>query len=251
MSPRRDRVPDLLVEQLLRGELPPAKAAEVRAALEVEPGGLERLAALAADDAATLRALPPARFAARVAAEVSPAKPAPRRAPAWAAPALMMAAALALVALWEVGPPPGGQEVVRLKGDAGPLRLYLETPQGPAAIGAGATLRPGDRVQLGYISEAAFGVILSVDGRGAVTQHLPEAGGDGRLEGGREVLLPHGYVLDDAPHHETFLLLTAPRPIDVEQAVDVARRTEGRGPWTDTDGGEVSVTRLSVRKAAP
>ncbi len=52
------RVPDLLVEQLVLGELTPARAAEVRAALERDPDGEQRVAALAASSEAILARYP-------------------------------------------------------------------------------------------------------------------------------------------------------------------------------------------------
>ncbi len=54
------RVPDLFVEQLVLGELDPTRAAEVRAALEAEPGGLMRLEALQESSARILAQHPPA-----------------------------------------------------------------------------------------------------------------------------------------------------------------------------------------------
>ena len=58
------RVPDLLVEQLALGELSPKRAAELRARLQAERGGLERLAAIELENSAILQALPPRRVAA-------------------------------------------------------------------------------------------------------------------------------------------------------------------------------------------
>lgn len=54
------RVPDLRVEQLVLGELDEKRAAEVRAALEAEPGGAERIEALRTSSARILAQHPPA-----------------------------------------------------------------------------------------------------------------------------------------------------------------------------------------------
>ena len=66
MNQRRDRVPDILVERLALGELPADQAESVRAALEAEPGGAERLAALALSNEAIHAQHPPRVVAAEV-----------------------------------------------------------------------------------------------------------------------------------------------------------------------------------------
>jgi hypothetical protein len=53
--------------------------------------------------------------------------------------------------------------------------MYRKTPNGAVErLHNGAFTRAGDRVQVTYtVSEARFGVVLSIDGRGDVTWHLP------------------------------------------------------------------------------
>ena len=68
-----------------------------------------------------------------------------------------------------------------------------------------------------------FGVILSIDGRGAVTVHHPRDGRQAaRLVPGQEVRLSSAYRLDDAPGWERFVLVTAEVPFDVAPVVEAA-----------------------------
>ena len=234
MPREASRVPDYLLERLAAGDLPVADAAALRERLAAEPGGAERLAALAADDAALLERHAPARVAAEVRRRVAPPQ---RRALAWRlVPALAVAAAV-LVAVpvvryldgrTLVGNPAGDAE--RVKGLAPRLVLHRRTPAGAEVLGPGATARSGDLVQVGYVSAgAAYGVIVSIDGSGAITRHWPLAGDEAAaLTPGHEVLLPESFRLDDAPGYERFLLVTAPHRFQVQPVVVAAQALAAR-----------------------
>ena len=75
-----------------------------------------------------------------------------------------------------------------------------------------------------------YGVIVSIDGRGVLTRHLPQKGAEAaRLEAGAPTPLPEAYELDDAPRWECFFFVTADRPFPVERVVGAVRtipRTE-------------------------
>jgi hypothetical protein len=223
------RVPDWLVERLHAGDLPPDEAARVRAALEAE-GGLSRLERLAEDDRAFAAAHPPGPALGRIRRAASP-KPSRRRFLVLV-PALASAAAMLLVATRLAAPDLFvSDDGTRMKGDA---RLTIHR-QGVGAdtepLADGARARPGDVVQLAYVAAGRrYGVVLSVDGRGIVTQHLPEAGGDAvPLQGGGAVALPHAYALDDAPAFERFFLVTSDGPFRAAPALDAARALVAAG----------------------
>ncbi|MBN1838324.1 MAG: hypothetical protein JW820_20865, partial [Spirochaetales bacterium] len=80
--------------------------------------------------------------------------------------------------------------------------------------------------QLGYVAAArAYGVILSIDGRGVVTLHFPVGStGAGELEREGESLLPFAYELDDAPGFERFFFVTGPEPFAVDSVLEAAER---------------------------
>lgn len=250
------RVPELFVEQLARGELSPERAKAVHAALEAEPGGLERLAELARSDAEIVRALPPARVAREVERRAGPVA---RPAPSWrvALPALAVAATAILL----IGPltpaprDPGATsgDHVRLKGARPALLVYRKTAEGAERLGEQAMVSAGDVLQVAYSAAGLpFGVILSVDGRGEVTLHHPaSAEASTELVPGGEVRLPHGYALDDAPTHETFVLIASDHPLDVAALLEVAGRSGADGPFVDTTGAAAAVTRFVANKAVP
>jgi hypothetical protein len=74
-------------------------------------------------------------------------------------------------------------------------------------------------------------VLLSIDGAGRVSQHLPEEGARtaAPLRAAREIHLPSAYELDDAPGFERFVLVTAAAPFAVAPVVEAARALAGRG----------------------
>jgi len=241
MKGRRD-VPDLLVEQLVLGELSPARAAEVRRMLEETEGGLERLAEIEASNKEILHVHPPRAAAAEISRRLE-RKPA--TGPAWrlAWVAAPVTAAIALM-LWLAVPgedkkAPGGLkkprgyvstadvksrapavnedelEITRKKG--GPVLLVFRDGAGKAdRLENGAEAAEGDLLQLKYeAGGAAHGLILSVDGRGAVTLHFPKSLGDSTaLDPKGAQALPRSYELDDAPGFERFFFVTSDKPID-------------------------------------
>ena len=77
----------------------------------------------------------------------------------------------------------------------------------------GTLARSGDLVQIAYRSDGlAYGAIFSVDGRGAVTRHLPAAGEQAVPLAKRDTL-DFAYELDDAPRWERFYLVASDRPL--------------------------------------
>jgi hypothetical protein len=73
-------------------------------------------------------------------------------------------------------------------------------------------------------------VILSVDGRGVVTQHLPRDGTQAaRLAAESQVLLDFAYELDDAPRWERFYFVAGPAPFDATPVIEAARGVAASG----------------------
>ncbi len=200
---RSIRTPDWLLERIALGELPPEELARARARLLEEPDGAARLAALEADTAATLARHPPAEVARQVASQA-------RRLQArWERPARRFPFAAALVPALA----------------AAALVVHRQRAETPEALEDGARVAEGDVVQVAYVAAGrAQGVILSVDGRGTVTLHAPEAGDTSvRLGASGAHPLPGAYALDDAPGFERFFLVTAEAPFTVEEVLAAAR----------------------------
>lgn len=239
---KSDIVREWLVERAALGEAP--------AGTVLTPAEERRLDELTSENEAILSRYPPAgvrqevlrreRLAART-------RSAPRRlVPFVLAPT---AAAAAVLLLLRPGPsdprqgteagrtPPWAEtprlEDTRLKGQA--LRVYRKTPSGAEPLRTGDRVAAGDRLQLGYRLDAArYLVILSVDGAGGLTLHLPErpTGPSPRFEAGQGSL-PFSYELDDAPGFERFFLITSSGPFSVEAVLDAARQLSARA-----DAGE-------------
>lgn len=237
-SPRR--TPDWLLERIALGELPPEELATARARLAQEPDGEVRLAALEADSRATLEKLPPASVAREVelrsaaARRLEVAREQTRPLRRWA-PAFALVPTLAAVALFVLIRPEGspvgtgvdgpGPEVTRTKGLLPQLLVHRQGTAQPERLADGAAATAGDVVQLSYIAAGhPHGAILSVDGRGAVTVHVPEMGAQSvTLETSGTHALPRAYALDDAPAFERFLFITSDTPFALEPVLATAR----------------------------
>jgi len=223
-----DRVPELVLERFRLGELPEAEAERLRERLRSDAALRGRLEALEASDREIRRLHPPGWLAnaarSRIAAR-SGARPPGRRHP-WLAPAALAAAAtLAAVVLPRVLEPPEGRPgAAQSRGEAEPstrtkglrphLALFRLTPDGSESLADGAVASPGDVVRVGYRAAGeSYGAIVSLDGRGAVTRHLPLTGDEAvPLKSGDTILLDQAYELDDAPRFERFYFVTSAQP---------------------------------------
>ncbi len=235
------RVPDLVLERYRLGELPRADVEALELRLRVDAEQRARLEALESSDAEIRRRYPPEWLAERIHRRLRSAardarKERPARAMHWPVPVALAAAATVLLVLAprlvsppQVEPgarPPVGESGDRIKGLAPSLQLVRKTPDGSEPLAHGAVARAGDVIRVGYRAAGrGFGVILSVDGRGTVTLHLPLRGDRAApLDSGGTVLLDHAYELDDAPRFERFYFVTAATPFPVATVVGAARR---------------------------
>jgi hypothetical protein len=233
MSHEQKRVSPLLLERYLTGDV----SAEERRSLE----------RAIAEDGDTAAAIEKLRGSDREIREQYPAKPmveaimarakrkhVSRRIRAFPAAAPLIAAlagiaaAIVLVAIPLLsGGTSGAVEHDRIKGNgdlptATELRAYLKTDPG-AALGDQALLGAGNTIQLAYaigLDDAdttdRYGLIFSIDGRGAVSLHYPYSlAGNTRLAAGKQTLLDEAYTLDDAPGYEAFFFVVADSPPDV------------------------------------
>ncbi|MFY0568312.1 ActD protein [Archangium lansingense] len=235
------RTPDWLLERIALGELPPEELAAARARLAAEPGGLERLAKLESDDGATLAMLPPSQVGAEVerrrrvveaSRSLSASTPSRRWLPAVAL-GVPVAAGFALLMLFsqrELPEEPRPQQVAllettRTKGLEPKLLIHRQTRGEPELLVDSAQARQGDVLQLSYVSGGRrYGAVLSVDGRGSVTLHAPEAlTGPLELKSGT-VSLTSAYELDDAPAFERFFFVTSDEPFDLDALMESARQ---------------------------
>jgi len=138
--------------------------------------------------------------------------------------------ATALVHSWS-RMPPAAVSSDTIKGLEPTLMVYRRTATGSETLADGAPARAGDLLLLGYVAAGRrYGVILSLDGAGIVTMHLPANGSAAApLRAGEIVLLDQAYELDDAPAWERFYFVAADEPFDVESIRGTLRQAAARG----------------------
>jgi len=256
MKPDSDKgaIPDLLLERYRLNEASAAEKADIERRLREDATLRERLAEIERSDAeirasdftaslathvedtAARRSAAGSRRVGSALRRILHAR-ASRRASArilrWALPLAVGVAAMVVVVVGSrsgsVRPDPSGE---RIKGLRPSLSVFRQTPAGSEKLADASTARAGDVVRLAYQAAGqSHGVIVSIDGRGGVTVHLPPIGGmAARLKPGDRVLLDQAYELDDAPRWECFYFVTAPAPFDVQPIVDAAKRAAAGHP---------------------
>ncbi|RPJ55740.1 MAG: hypothetical protein EHM23_25255 [Acidobacteria bacterium] len=227
-------IPEIWLERFLLDELPPNEAEQVRRAVASDPVVAQKLDQLRQSGEELLRRYPPGLFTAKIRDRMPPAEP--RRAPAvrsvffspvsLALLSVMVIAGLSLPFFRQANrEAPPTQEGVRGKGDETRLLVFLKTAEGVRQLSNGAKVGRNDIVQLSYYSAGQkYGVILSLDGQGSITQHLPEQGAQApALSKGRATPLPSAFRLDEAPTGEIFFFVTSNQPFPVQLVRDAMR----------------------------
>lgn len=255
MTTQNKRTPAWFVERMAQGELAATEVEQIRQRLAAEGRNLDdELGSLRESNQQILSELPRQTMGAAIrrrAERTQPEARAPRsRFLMLVAPTLLAGSvAVALFAVRGpgkdipvVGDSHSKEDEVTFKGDAlRSPRLVVYRRKAAQASGLpgserladGARAARGDVLQLAYDKspDGLYGVMLSIDGAGRVTQHLPEEGARtaAPLVAVREIPLPSAYELDDAPDFERFVLVTSHEPFAVDLALDAARTLAGRG----------------------
>ncbi len=250
------RVPDIILERYRLNELPQREADRLTDRLRDDAALRDRLDRLARSDD-EMRGNGAAeqieeRVRRRVAGQDSPGGRRSRRLASWALPALAAAATIFIGVVARTPAPPregtgasSATDGERAKGGLRPaLALYRRTANGSETLADGAVARAGDLVRVGYRPAGrSYGVILSIDGRGAVTMHLPPAGDRAAaLDRGTTALLDQAYELDDAPEWERFYFVTGDTAFPVAPVMEAARRAATDRPSTPLRAGRPPAT---------
>jgi hypothetical protein len=241
-----DYLPDYLVERLAAGDLPAERADAVGRRLELDRTGRERLTEIFASNRRILDQHPPSIVAHEVRrralitgnrAPASRVRSVPAR---WGIGIGASSVVLAVVALalWlrpsanrpaeqlGAGPDsPTAGESDRGKGLRPGLRIYRKNAGKIERLRDGAPTHAGEQLQVAYVAAGRrYGVVLSVDGAGHMTYHLPATAGSAvRLRGDGEVALPDAFELDAAPGFERFVLVVGDAPFDVTAVTSLVR----------------------------
>ena len=219
-------VTDWKLERYVLGELPDEESEGLRRLAEQDMDLQRRLEELNQSNAQILERYPPAWVGGQIERRSEQRAAAARdgrgrwsfgRIPAWASvPALAVALLLIILPTRSVIEDEGMSQI-RIKGLEPQLTLHLKTASGSEILKDGQRIRAGDVIQVAYQAGASgYGAILSVDGRGSVTWHLPAEGTSAaRLQEG-SVPLDFAYELDDAPNFERFYFITADAVFELE-----------------------------------
>jgi hypothetical protein len=233
-------VPDWQLERFRLGELPPDQMQSVARAAEEDEAVRMRIEALERDSAAILAELPPWVMGVRIRARLEPFHaPASPRFPRWCEG---LVATLAFVGVCGglLGPRPAAEvspprtpvlEQTRLKGLRPRLFVFRQTEAGAETLETGSRAGRDDVLQLAYQSAGRrYGTIVSIDGRGVTTRHLPTRGVQAsKLVSGPPVALQTAYRLDDAPRFEVFYLVAADEPFELTVVEAAARKVSRKG----------------------
>ncbi len=249
-------ISDLQLEQYALGELSPEQESTVRDRLEQDPSLRERLAALRDSDREILAAYPPERVVPAILERARLRSEGRSRSPRWARGALMaLPLAAALIFALSVGL---FRSETRVKGLGPQISLFLQTASGAQELRPGDAASAGDRVQVSFNAAGAkYAAILSIDGRGTVTWHLPPGYGGGAasspaVEAQGRTVLPRAYELDDAPRFERFFIVTSSSPFNLAAVDAAARALAARPSGADTAAlalpGGVSQSSFLLRK---
>ncbi|MBU1240934.1 hypothetical protein KKF84_06075 [Myxococcota bacterium] len=261
-------VPDLLLEQYLLGELPKEKAEALAGLLAGDEALEARLEALRHDDEAILVSYPPRVIVHKIQERTENAR---GNFPGGQRMARMAFVSLSLVLISVVGAwyfsrssdgtqeprfTPGNPGTVvgttRIKGSDS-LMVFLKTSGSAVRLHDRQAVSAGDVIELQYRSPLKHGVVLSVDGRGAVTLHFPRSPKQSTSLAQRPA--PRAYELDDAPRFERFIFITSHGPLPVEALLKRARKAgdlmSGDPLFGDLPGVEGEVSVLLMKKQEP
>ena len=129
---------------------------------------------------------------------------------------------------------PDRDDMLRAKGGAPGLIVYKKAVGDPLPLVNGDFVKKGDILQLRYSGgNGGYGTIVSIDGRGSITWHLPSSATSAvssmpssktapRLEKSG-AFLGSAYELDDAPSFERFFMISSPEDFDLAEVVAALR----------------------------
>ncbi len=225
--------PDITLEQYLLGELPRSEMAALKRLIERDERLRSRLEKLGRSNEEILERYPAELMSRQIQSKLGRRPTHAHLLRPWTMKALVGAAALVLLVFllphdFDSFRPGETTSTERLKGQEPQMRLFRKTPGGSESLGDGARAVPGDIIRIAYLAAGRpYGLIVSVDGRGTVTLHVPHQGNRSvRLENDGEVLLDFALELDDAPRWERFFFVTGDTPFNAAPVLEAAKQVD-------------------------
>lgn len=247
------QLPDITLERFRLGELPLESIDAIHAQRLKDEALDRRLSDLEQSDAEIRGAYSQVDLATDVRARLAEQgrRPQSRVYAKWAiAMAVVLAAVVVVPIALMRGVADRTTDDERVKGSPVMLMIYRSTVTGSEALNDNDSARPGDMIRVGYrAATPAYGLILSIDGRGVITQHLPATGARALpLNTGEAVLLDSSFELDDAPSAERFLLVSSPNAFDIAPIVSALKRAALDGSPAPKLAASMNFVTFSLRK---
>lgn len=226
----KETVSEYYLERYVLGELPEEEKEEIRLLSSSAPEIQAALEEIKSSDRDILALYPPLTIKASLMTQLAETskKPFPlKRVITISSVAAAVLVFILVFPLFKQKPaiiyPDAEQDITLVKGipavdlSKTQLLVYRKIQDQVEILSDGNRASPGDLLQLAYVAAGEpYGMILSIDGRGAVTLHFPGSQGEStKLEMNKQSLLPNAIELDDAPKFERFFFLTSESPIDV------------------------------------
>jgi hypothetical protein len=232
-------IPDWKLERYLLGELPPEDMDRIRRVIESSHALRLRIQELHESNKDILERYPSAWMSRRIQQKSEKSAPSNARikniilSRFWPMPALPVVAILIVLAILPVLFTPGVDRqgdaglihTTRIKGPGAQLLLFRKTDSGSERLDNSVMAREGDLILVKYQPAGkAYGVIISIDGRGTLIRHYPDEGRQAeQLKKDGPVSLDFAYELDDAPNWEKFYFITSDSPFEVDAVIQAAR----------------------------
>jgi hypothetical protein len=242
MSERNGKteIADWKLERFILDELDESEMDEIRRAAEADENLRARLDAIQRSNREILDRYPAAAMSNQIRGRLERATRSNGSRPGRTLRFALVPAALVAVIVFAVFVLPHlmWDDGTRLKGPSEQLRLHRKTAAGSEELHSGAHAREHDLVLLQYrTDEHAYGTILSVDGWGKITMHLPASGDRAaELVVGRSNLLGYAYELDAAPRWEVFFFVTSASPFATDRVIRAVEETLSSSPRDSVSG---------------
>ena len=243
-------ISDYQLERYLLREGTDEELADLERRLAADPELAQRLAALEQSNEELHRRYPPEWMRGQIELKLKRAQGRPAQRTwsgyrLWAVSAVaLILAVVAVPTLFDQETPEAPAERVKGSEQEPRLLVFRKLASGAERLQDGTLAQSGDLVQLAYRSGGLqYGAILSVDGRGTITQHLPATGAEAVPLAAQDTL-DVAYELDDAPQWERFYLVAADRRFGL--AAVKAKLAGGEGTLAD----DVRLFPFTLRKPA-